>query len=135
MVLDTLCEPPFKLLESVYLKVLSYNTALLIALASAKRVGDLHMLSIHPSCLEFAPGDSKVMLRPKAAFAPKVIPMSFELFHFSPPPFASSKQRRLHGLCPVGVLSMYMGRTKDTRVCDQLFVCFTNPTQGRALSK
>lgn len=42
LVLDALCEPLFEPLESVDLKVLSYKTALLMALVSAKHVGVLH---------------------------------------------------------------------------------------------
>ena len=83
-----------------------------MTLALAKRVGDLDALSVHPSCLEFAVGDSKVVLHPNAAFAPKVKAISnrslaFELFPFSSPPFAPSEQQRLHGLCPVRFTHVY----------------------------
>lgn len=56
--LEALCAAPFEPLESVNLKILYYKTSLLMALASAKCIGDLHMLSVHPSCTQFAPGDS-----------------------------------------------------------------------------
>lgn len=69
LVLDALCEPYW----TVALTILSYKTVLLMALVSAKRVWDLHELSVHPSCLEFAPGDSKMMLHPNTSFAPNVI--------------------------------------------------------------
>ncbi|KAL0161811.1 hypothetical protein M9458_041207, partial [Cirrhinus mrigala] len=41
------------------LKPLTLKTALLLALVSVKRIGDLQALSLSPSCLEFGPGDSK----------------------------------------------------------------------------
>ncbi|XP_066533946.1 uncharacterized protein [Hoplias malabaricus] len=140
MVLGALCAPPFEPLESVDIKFVSYKTALLLALASAKRVGDLHALSVHPSCTQFAPGDTKVTLCPNATYVPKVLPMSysslaFELNSFSPPPFTSEVQQRLHMLCPVRALRTYINRTQDFRRCDQLFVCFAKPVRGRALSK
>ncbi len=50
--------PPFELLQSTNLWSLSLKTALLLALASVKRVGDLQMLSISLVCLEFWPNDS-----------------------------------------------------------------------------
>ncbi len=47
--------PPFEPLQSTNLRSLSLKTALLLALASVKRVGDLQALSISPACLEFGP--------------------------------------------------------------------------------
>lgn len=44
LVLSALSEPPFEPLHSAELKVLSFKTALLLALACGKRVGDLHPL-------------------------------------------------------------------------------------------
>lgn len=82
MVLEALCAAPFEPLELLDLKSLSYKTSLLMALSSAKRVGDLHALSIHPSCAQFAPSDSKVKLRPNKAFAPKVMAISFQVLSF-----------------------------------------------------
>ncbi|XP_065325845.1 uncharacterized protein LOC134621241 [Pelmatolapia mariae] len=140
LVLEALCSPPFEPIESVDMKFLSYKTALLLTLASAKRVGDLHALSVHPSCTQFSPGGHKVVLRPNAAYFPKVMPasyssMEFELLSFCSPPFESEEQRRMHSLCPVRVLRTYIERTQNVRLCDQLFVCFANPNRGRALSK
>ncbi len=45
--------PPFEPLQSSSLRVLCLKTALLLALASVKRVGDLQALSVNPVCLEF----------------------------------------------------------------------------------
>lgn len=85
---------------------LSYKTALLLTLTSAKQVGDLHALSVYSSCAQFTADGSKVTLRPNL---PKVIPaafssITFELLGFCPPAFASQQQRRLHSLCPVHTL-------------------------------
>ncbi len=56
--------PPFEPLQSSSLKELSLKTALLLTLASVKRVGDLQALSVNPVCLEFGPNDSNVVLKP-----------------------------------------------------------------------
>ncbi len=52
-VLRVLEGPPFEPLQSSSLRVLSLKTALLLALASVKRVEDLQALSVNPVCLEF----------------------------------------------------------------------------------
>lgn len=64
----------------------SYKTALPLALVSAKRVGELHALSVHPSCIQFSQAYAKVTLRLNAAFVPTVsigysYPVLHALFH------------------------------------------------------
>ena len=140
LVLEALCGAPFEPLQSAGIDMLSYKTAFLLSLCSAKRIGDIHALSVHPSCMQFALDDSKVMLRPNPAYIPKVPALSYkamtcELSSFSPPPFASAEQQRLHNLCPVCALRIYTNRTREMRQTDQLFVCFANPVKGKALSK
>ncbi len=65
--------PPFEPLQSSSLRVLSLKTALLLALALVKRVGDLQALSVNPACLEFGPNDSKVILKPRLGYVHKVL--------------------------------------------------------------
>ena len=79
-----ICGPPF---ESVDIKFISYKTALLLALTSAKPVGNLQTLSVHPSCTQFTLDGSNVTLCPNAAYLPKIIPtayssMTFELLSY-----------------------------------------------------
>ncbi len=69
--------PPFEPLQSTSLRALSFKTALLLALASVKRVGDLQALSINPAFLEFGPNDSKVVLKPRLGYVPKVLSTPF----------------------------------------------------------
>ncbi|KAI2646551.1 ORF V: Enzymatic polyprotein [Labeo rohita] len=70
--LQGLQEAPFEPLASVELKHLSLKTALLTALASIKRVVGLQAFSVDEACLEFGPGDSHVILRPRPGYLPKV---------------------------------------------------------------
>ncbi len=76
-VLRALKGPPFEPIQSTNLRSLSLKTALLLALASVKRVGDLQALSISPACLEFGPNDSKVVLKPRHGYVPKVLSTPF----------------------------------------------------------
>ncbi len=59
-------------MESVELKYLSIKTALLIALTSIKRVGDLQAFSVSEQCLVFGLAYSQVVLRPWPRYMPKV---------------------------------------------------------------
>ncbi|KAL0195560.1 hypothetical protein M9458_009132, partial [Cirrhinus mrigala] len=70
LVLRALQQGPFEPLQSVKLKFLSMKTLLLLALASIKRVEDLHAFSVE-SYQEFGPADSQVILRPWPGYMPK----------------------------------------------------------------
>ncbi|XP_024865142.1 uncharacterized protein LOC108244802 [Kryptolebias marmoratus] len=127
LVLEALCHHPFEPLEGISMKFLTLKTALLLALTTAKRVGELHALSVSPTCLQWAPGLSKVCLRPNPAFVPKVMETSYrcsmvELPAFHPPPFSSAEEERLNCLCPVRTLRAYVDRTAGFRRADHLFV-------------
>lgn len=128
---------PFEPLEQVELKFLSLKTALLIALASAKRVGEIHALSVHQSCIQFSSDNTRVSMRLNPAFVPKVVGTCspIELPAFCPPPFSSEEQQRLHTLCPVRALRIYMDRTQSVRQSDQLFVSWAKPHMGKPVSK
>ncbi|KAL0149970.1 hypothetical protein M9458_054629, partial [Cirrhinus mrigala] len=71
VVFQALQQDRFEPLQSVNIDALSLKMALLTALTSVKRVGDLQALSVNSSCLEFGPGDSHVVLRPWPGYVPK----------------------------------------------------------------
>lgn len=139
IVLDALCQHPFEPLEAVDLKYVTLKTILLLALTTAKRVSEMQALSVSPACLQFAPGRSRVRFCPNPAFVPKVLDSAFrcstvELEAFHPPPFSSEEERRLHGLCPVRALHVYVSRTAALRKVDQLFVSCAAPHKGKPVS-
>ena len=128
VVLDGLCKPPFEPLESADLKVLSLKTVLLLALTTAKRVSDLEALSISSECLRFSDDGLTVWLKPNLKFVTKnlLVPLlPVELKAFRPP------DERLHCLCPVRALRLYLQKTKDSRASSQLFVSF-GPGRSRS---
>lgn len=49
IVLNGLSRDLFEPLETINLKALSYKTATVLALATAKQFGDMHAFSMHPS--------------------------------------------------------------------------------------
>ncbi len=135
-VLRALKGPPFEPLQSTNLRSLSLKTALLLALASVKRVGDLQALSISPACLEFGPNDSKVVLKPRHGYVPKVLstPFRAQVITLSALP-PSEEDRELSLLCPVRALRIYFERSAPFRHAEQLFVSFGNRTKGHPVTK
>ncbi|KAK0148792.1 hypothetical protein N1851_010874 [Merluccius polli] len=125
VVLEALSHHPFEPLEAVGMKFVSLKVVLLLALTTAKR---------------FAPGISKVCLRPNPVFVPKVVESTYrcrtvELSAFHPPPFSSVEEQRLNTLCPVRALHVYVSRSAGFRNGDQLFVSWATPHRGKPLSR
>ncbi|KAI2660289.1 ATP synthase subunit alpha [Labeo rohita] len=134
--LQGLREAPFEPLASVELKYLSLKTALLTTLASIKRVGDLQPFSVDEACLEFGPGDSHVILRPRPGYVPKVptTPFRDQVVNLQALPLEEADPASAL-LCPVHALRIYVDRTQHFRRTEQLFVCFGGQQKGNAVSK
>lgn len=139
IVLEALRQPPYEPLTAAELKWLTLKTSFLLAIASARRIGELHALSVHDDCCTFSPDRSSVVLRPNPAFLPKVVTdfhlsQRIELRSLCTEGEQSLDSRHL-ALCPVRALSEYMVRTRSSRQSDQLFVCFDSSCLGRPVSK
>ncbi|KAL0163648.1 hypothetical protein M9458_039401, partial [Cirrhinus mrigala] len=122
VVLEALCRPPF---EPIEVRFLTIKTALLLALTSLKRVGDLQALSVAPSHLEFASGMTKAFLYPRAGYVPKV-------------PTTTPQPVVLQAFCPLSPTSRSLITLMSTalwRKSDQLFVCYGPPKKGRPATK
>ncbi len=116
--------PPFEPLQSVNLRPLPLKTALLLALASVNRMGDLQALSMSPTCLEFGPNDSKVVLKLRHGYVLKVLSTPFRaqvISHSALPP--SDEDPELNLLCPDRVLRIYLEHSASFRQLEQLFAC------------
>lgn len=76
-----------------------------------------------------------VTLEPNPAFIPKVVGVCLlvGLAAFQPPLHSTAEERRLHTLCPLHALHVYMERTSAFRKADQLFASWTKP--HRAMTK
>ncbi|KAI2653956.1 Transmembrane protein 255B [Labeo rohita] len=134
--LQGLREAPFEPFASVELKYLSLKTALLTALASIKRVGDLQAFSVDKACLKFGSGDSHVILRPRPGYVPKVptTPFRDQVVNLQALPLEEADPASVL-LCPVRALRIYVDRTRHFRRTEQLFVCFGGQQKGNAVSK
>ncbi|XP_052006407.1 uncharacterized protein LOC127660311 [Xyrauchen texanus] len=140
VVLNALSKAPFEPIDSIVLKLLALKTALLLALTTAKRVSELQALSVHPSCMMFAPDGQRALFRTNPAFVPKVLDhadtvRAVDLPAFHPPPFSSPEEERLHCLCPVRTLYMYVQRTRTLRKSNQLFVSWADSFKGKPISR
>ena len=91
-VLGSLCHPPYEPMTSADLKCVSNKTAFLLAITSAKRVGELHALSMSDNCMSWSPDGASVQIRPNIAFLPKVLPRSYVN---APVMFAQYRKQRL----------------------------------------
>ncbi|XDV42657.1 hypothetical protein PO909_011277 [Leuciscus waleckii] len=136
MVLETMKGAPFEPLQSIDLKHLSFKTVFLLALASVKRIGDLHALSVSAACMEFGPNDSKVILKPKHGYVPKSLntPFRAQVISLSALP-VPDEERDASLLCPVRALRAYVSRSSVFRQTEQLFVSFSGRSKGLAASK
>lgn len=138
LVLDALCGPPFEPLDQAELKWLSVKTAFLLAMATARRVGELHALSVSDSCLRWNSDGSGVAMWPNPAFFPKVMTLSLlnkpiELAKFDPP--LEDGGENTEKLCPVRALRAYLDATVHIRRSEHLFVCYGGVKKGCPLSK
>ncbi|KAI2663988.1 dTTP/UTP pyrophosphatase [Labeo rohita] len=136
-VLSFLCSSQFEPLQSNDIKWISLKTVFLLAVASAKRVGELHALSVSELCLRWLPDNSGVVLRPNPSFLPKVLLPQFinqniELASFQT---SSGSDSGTHLLCPVRALKCYVDTTAQFRRSDQLFVCYGGVKKGSPVSK
>ncbi|KAK0135508.1 hypothetical protein N1851_028633 [Merluccius polli] len=141
MVLASLTEAPYEPIADADLRSLSLKTALLLALCSAGRVGELCALSVSDDCLRWREGGTSVSLWPNPAFLPKVVNRQsinqvLEVDAFQPASASQAEQERLLTLCPVRALRAYLTHTQPLRGAhSQLFVCYGAAKRGLPLSK
>ncbi len=135
IVLAGLQRGPFEPLDSVELKYLSAKTALLTALTSIKRVGDLQTYSVSEECLVFGPDNSQIVLRPRPGYVPKVptTPFRNQVVNLQALP-SEEADPALELLCPVRALRIYVDRTRSFRSSEQLFVCYGGQQKGKRLA-
>lgn len=137
LVLAFLCSPQFEPLQSIDIKWMSLKTSFLLAIATAKRVSELHALSVSERCLRWLPDDSGVVLRPNPSFLPKVLLPQFINQHIELASFQTSSESDSSAqlLCPVRALRCYVNSTVQFRQSDQLFVCYGGVKKGAPVSK
>jgi hypothetical protein len=117
IVLRGLREKPFEPLDKVDMRLLTFKTVFLIALASAARVSEIAALSAQEGFVRIKEDKSKVTLRPFVGFLAKNQRDSDPSREFSIRALCQHVQdddpERL--LCPVRALRIYLQRTNEVR--------------------
>lgn len=116
------------------------KTSRLLALASAKRVRDLHAFSVNEDCMCFGPSDCNVTLQPRQGNMPELLSTPFKaqvvsLSALTAEPSTSQDTDTVSAVCPVRALRMYFNRSAAFRQSDQLFVCYGGCSKGRVVSE
>ncbi|XP_067319635.1 uncharacterized protein C6orf132 homolog [Anolis sagrei] len=136
LVLSQLSKPPFEPMASNEISHLSWKTAFLVAITSARRSSELTALRSDPPYIRFH--DDKVVLRTDVTFLPKVVSQ----FHMSEdiilPAFftnpTSPLEVTLHSLDVKRALSFYLHRTSSYRKSPKLFLKYRKDTLGHPVS-
>ena len=137
LVLGSLVGAPYEPLDQVDLKFLALKTLFLLAVCSAKRVGELHALSVDEECIAWKPEGAGVRLWPNPFFLPKVLSAQAVNQVIDLDAFVSEQGRGHESrlLCPVRALRAYVERTLPLRRSSQMFVCFGQSKLGQPASK
>ncbi len=77
MVFSSLCQPPFEPILESDIKWLSFKTAFLLAITTAKHASELDALSVSAPCLCWSADFSSVSLWPNPVFLPKILSPHF----------------------------------------------------------
>ena len=135
LVLRALKQDPFEPIRKSDDKHLTWKTVFLVAVASARRVGELQALCHKPPYVAFSA--TGVTLFPNVQFTPKVA----SPFHVSQPlelpALQSETDPQLRLLCVRRALKYYIERARRYRApsVSQLFVAYGGPKRGQAVTK
>ena len=135
-VLKALMEHPFEPIQDLSLEQLTYKTFFLVAVCSARRLGELQALDARPPYCSLGLGG--VVLKTHSSFVPKVptIANIEKAVEFAPYGLADDgSELPERALCVCRALQFYIKATEGIRKTNQLFVTFGAGAKGRAASK
>ncbi|XP_044310309.1 uncharacterized protein LOC123035786 [Varanus komodoensis] len=132
VVFPALTKPPFEPLATTNLHLLSWKTAFLVAVTSARRASELFALHIDPPYLNLH--KEKVVLRTDRVFLPKVmspfhVTQDIVLPAFFPTP-SMPMERSLHSLDVRRCLTSYRSCTESFRNTRRLFIKYSERDKG-----
>ena len=132
LVLNALMQSPFEPLEKAHLKLLTWKTAFLVMLASARRGGEVHAF-LHDR-LRWGPRKEYVSLGVDPLFVAKSKLSTEALRAVRIPALGTSLEQSLQDdlvLCPVRALRIYLDRTRDIREGKaRLFISYSKFKSG-----
>ncbi|XP_069833017.1 uncharacterized protein [Dendropsophus ebraccatus] len=136
LVLSQLTEPPFEPLADLSIKILSQKLAFLLAITSARRVGEISAFSIQQPYMSIR--EDRVILSPDPAFLPKVVSdfhrsQEVVLPSFCPNP-SNEGESRFHCLDVRRCLIHYLQNTEQWRLSNNILILFQGKNRGKAAS-
>lgn len=137
LVLSALTSSPFEPLQDCSIRNLTLKTTFLLAITSARRVGEIQAFSCKPPYLSVL--DDRIILRLHPTFLPKVVSnfhrqQEIILPSFCPNP-SSDKEKEFHALDVRRCILSYLQVTESFRKSDQLLLQFQGPNKGQKASK
>ena len=133
-VLNALLHPPFEPMLTTRLDWLTWKTVFLVAITTAKRIGEIKALSAVERYTCITPAGIRLRLNPY--FIPKVNSQANREAEMFLEPFCPRSDPRyatsdLYKLCPCRAIKKYIEATAVIRRTDQLFICYGNgPSRG-----
>ncbi|XP_068103054.1 uncharacterized protein [Hyperolius riggenbachi] len=136
-VLQALCELPFEPISDISDKLLTLKTAFLLAITTARRIGELQALSINePYCVI---SEDRITLRLDVSFLPKVSSKFHRSQEIFLPSFCNNpsnqKENKLHSLDVRRCVIEYLQRSKSWRKSNALLVLFAGKFRGKQASR
>ncbi|XP_071989492.1 uncharacterized protein [Engystomops pustulosus] len=137
LVLDALSRPPFEPLDSATIKSLTLKTTLLIAVTTARRLGELQAISIKEPYMRVL--SDRIILTLDPGFIPKVASRFHRSQEITLPSFcenpSSSKEASWHLLDVRRIVLAYLQATEPWRIDNNLFIQFQGKNKGKRASK
>ncbi|XP_073418963.1 uncharacterized protein [Dendrobates tinctorius] len=136
LVLDAFTQAPFEPIKSASVKCLSLKTATLVALVSARRVSDLHALSVDPPFLSIT--RDRLILKTDPSYLPKRATKFHRSQEICLPSFYENPSKqdevKYHTLDVRRAVLAYLDRTSPWRQSRSLFVSFQGNRKGSGVT-
>ncbi|XP_069828720.1 uncharacterized protein [Dendropsophus ebraccatus] len=137
LVLQALTQKPFEPIQELSTRFLTLKTIFLVAITSAKRVGEIQALSTEEPYLTVL--DDRIVLKLNPSFLPKVVSnfhrsQDIILPSFCDPP-KNDQEICFHTLDVRRAVLTYLQNTKTWRIDANLFLQFQGPNRGKKASK
>ncbi|XP_069812238.1 uncharacterized protein [Dendropsophus ebraccatus] len=134
LVLSGLTSTPFEPISEIHIKFLSWKVAFLLAITSARRLGEIRAFSITQPYMVIR--DDRITLSPDPAFLPKVVSDFHRSQEVILPSFcinpSNDREASFHCLDVRRAIIHYLEVTKDWRIDNNILITFQGKNKGRA---